>query len=99
MYILHLFDELLAEGAGGSKGLSLERHVLLGLGVEGGVLHEAVDKHPQVALDVERFEIHAALVLLLGCLQQFGHYLIHYVVHVSTSLELYTWMCTCFNER
>ena len=65
----HLFDELLREGAGGAKRLDLESHGLLGLGVKGRVLYQAVDKHPQVALDVEWLEVHPSLVLLLGSLQ------------------------------
>ena len=89
---MYLFDELLREGAGGAKGLDLESHSLLGLGVKGGVLDEAVDKHPQVALDVEGLQVHASLVLLLGSLQQLGHQLVHYVVDVGTSLQL---VCVC----
>ena len=41
---LYLFDELIAEGAGGAEALRLQGHVLLGLRVEGGVLDQTVDK-------------------------------------------------------
>lgn len=84
---MYLFDELLRERTGGAKGLDLEGHGLLGLRVKGRVLNEAVDKHPQVALDVERLQIHASLVLLLGSLQQLGHQLVYYVVDMSPSLQ------------
>ena len=65
----NLFDKLVRESASGTKGLDLERHVLLRLRVKCGILNEAVDKHPQVTLDVERLQVHATLVLLLGSLQ------------------------------
>ena len=54
IYITHLFDELLTEGAGGAKRLDLESHILLGLGVKGWILNEAVDEDPYMSLDVER---------------------------------------------
>ena len=80
-------DELFTDGAGRAKRLCLERHVLLGLGVKGWVLYQAVDKHPQLALDVEGFEVHPSPVLLLGSLQELGHQLVHNVGHVSTTLR------------
>ena len=40
-----------------------------------------------MALDVEWFEVHASLILLLGSLQQLGDDLIHYVVDRSTTLQ------------
>ena len=83
----YLFDELLREGTGGAKGLDLESHGLLGLGVKGGVLDKTIDKHPQVTLDVERLQVHASLVLLLGSLQELRDQLVHYVVHMGASLR------------
>lgn len=88
--LTHLFDELIREGTGGAKRLDFQRHVFFGLRVEGGVLNEAVNKHPQMALDVERFEVHTTLVLLLCHIQQLGDYLIHYVVNMSPTLQ-----CVC----
>lgn len=46
----HLFNELVAERTTGSKALLLQRHVLLGLRVKGGVLNQAVHKQPNVVL-------------------------------------------------
>ena len=83
---INLLDELVTEGASGAKGLGLDSHVLLGLRVEGGVLNEAVDEYPEVALDVEGLEVHAPLVLLLGRLQQLGDHLVHDVGHVGAAL-------------
>lgn len=40
-----------------------------------------------MALDVERFEVHPSLILLLGSLQQLGDNLVHYVVDMSTTLQ------------
>ena len=49
----YLFEELVAKGAGGTKALLLQGHVLLGLRVEGGVLDQTVDKQPQVVLHLD----------------------------------------------
>lgn len=50
----HLFNELLAERATGSKVLVLQCHVLFGLGVKGGIFNQAVYKEPNVVLDLEK---------------------------------------------
>lgn len=51
---VYLFDKLVTEGAGGTEALLLQGHVLLGLGVEGRVLNQAVDKNPHVVLHLGR---------------------------------------------
>lgn len=51
---VYLFDKLVTEGAGGTEALLLQGHVLLGLGVEGRVLDQAVDKNPHVVLHLGR---------------------------------------------
>jgi hypothetical protein len=51
-----------AEAGGGARGGSR-------LGVEGRVLHQRVDEHPQVVLHLEPFHARV-LVLLLNALQQ-----------------------------
>ena len=61
-----LVDELVAEGAGGAKVLGLECHVLLGLGVEGRVLYEAVHKDPHLTLHVHGLQVHPSFVLSLS---------------------------------
>jgi len=47
-----LLAELVRQLALGAEALRLQRHVLLGLRVEGGVLDQAVDKQPHVVLDL-----------------------------------------------
>ena len=49
----YLLEELVAEGAGGAEALLLQRHVLLGLRVEGGVLDQTVHEQPQVVLHLD----------------------------------------------
>lgn len=46
-------DELVRQNALGPEALGLECHVLLGLGVEGGVLDQRVHKHPDVVLHLQ----------------------------------------------
>lgn len=46
-------DELVGQKALGPEALRLKRHVLLGLGVEGGVLNQRVHKHPDMVLHLE----------------------------------------------
>ena len=47
-------DKLFAELTFGAKGLGLLGHVLLGLGVKGWILDEAVHKNPQVIAHLHR---------------------------------------------
>lgn len=47
-----LLEEVLGDLALGAKLGCGERHVLLGLAVERGVLDQAVDKDPEVVLDL-----------------------------------------------
>ena len=75
-------DELLAETTCGAKVLDLHGHVLLGLGVKGGILNQTVDKNPDMVFDVHWFQIHTTLVLSLGNIQQLGHHLVHHVGHM-----------------
>lgn len=67
--MLYLFDKLVTEGASGPKRFDLERHILLGLGVKGRILDEAVDEDPYMSLDVEWLQVHPSLVLLLSSLK------------------------------
>lgn len=50
----HLFNELVTEWTSGSKALLLQRHVLFGLRVKGGVFNQAIYKQPHVVLHLER---------------------------------------------
>lgn len=49
----HLFNELVSEGTSRPKTLVLQRHVLFGLRVKGGVLNQAVDKQPHVVFHLD----------------------------------------------
>lgn len=46
-------DEFVWQRALGTKAFCLECHILLGLGVKGGVLNQRVHKHPDVVLHLE----------------------------------------------
>lgn len=50
----HLLNELIAERTVGSKALLLQRHVLFGLRVKGGIFNQAVYKQPNVVLHLEK---------------------------------------------
>lgn len=53
----NLFNELLAQRTTGSKVLLLQRHVLFGLRVKGGIFNQAVYKQPNVVLDLWKKKI------------------------------------------
>lgn len=53
VFLTHLFNKLLTERTSGSKVLLLQRHVLFGLRVKGGIFNQAVYKQPNVVLDLE----------------------------------------------
>ena len=82
----HLSNELIREGAPGSKTLHLQRHVLLGLRVERGVDNETVDEDPHVVFYLERLDLDAALVFLLDGLDQLLDEDVGDMIHMSTSL-------------
>ena len=83
----YLSNKLLSQDALGAEALHLERHVLFGLRVEGGVLDEAVHEHPDVRADLERLDVDSAtLVLLLHRVHQLVHNLVSDVVHMPTTL-------------
>lgn len=48
----HLFDELVTKRTRGAKVLLLKCHVLFSLRVKGRVLNQAVDKQPNMVLDL-----------------------------------------------
>ena len=59
-YLSKLCEELWRESALGAELVLRQRHVLLGLGVEGGVHNETVDKNPHVVPDLMGLDRDAA---------------------------------------
>ena len=53
----------------GTKGADLEGHVLLGLGIERGILDQGVDKDGDVVLDLPRSREHRLVLLLKHLLE------------------------------
>ena len=86
---LTVLEYLLRQLTRGPKLRLTRRERLLGLRVEGGVVNERVDKHPQVVLHVEVLDARGLDVLLLAVLDPVHHVvhdLVGDVVHVGPAL-------------
>lgn len=82
----HLLHEVLPNVTLATKGGLPQGHVLLGLGVKGRVLNQAVDKDKQVRFDLEGLDRSHILALLLHSLHQLGHNLVRHMVNMCAAL-------------
>lgn len=52
-FFWYLFNKLVTERTSGPKAFRLQRHVLFGLRVKGGILNQAIYKKPHVVFHLE----------------------------------------------
>lgn len=52
-FFWHLFNKFVTERTSGPKASLLQRHVLFGLRVKGGILNQAIYKKPHVVFHLE----------------------------------------------